>query len=755
MSQRTFASASAWATEDSFQWLRVETLSVLLVTLAAIHWVALIPYLQNSDHFWPGWGEHLALLVVIAGSFTWRRSHYVWASALFIGSLVIQNVWHLLFDATSEHLMLFFAIPIVLIAGTLLGGRAAGGVAIVVTLASLVPPLVFRTSFVAAADLIQALGAMWLSTLTFLLTTRNLYTTVAWLTRSQEEESRHLDEVQRHRGDLAASAKQLADATYRLEQMNHQLNLARLEAEEARRLKAQFAAHVSHELRTPINIIVGFSDLMVNSPRSYGDELLPAAFQADIETVHRSAKHLQGLIDDILDLSQLDAKEMPLLRTTVDLAAIVTEAASTIQPLLDRKQLFLRLDVAPDVSTAFLDPLRMRQVLLNLLGNAARHTKAGGVTVQVRPERDNLVISISDTGQGIDPREIPHLFDPFYRVAPSDEGSERGWGLGLAICKQFIELQGGAIAVESTGVPGLGTTFTVTMPTRAFANESRGRSPSSRRVVNRLRAVPSSPSVVVQDRDPYVLSLFRRHLTGYQIEEAEDDAEAVRMATLTSAHAILTSLPLAADHAEWHQRWLSLAQEHGVRVIGCPVPSGHKVARMMGLVDFLVKPVTQATLLATLERAKSDGRTVAIIDDEPAMVRLLARMLRSSEKPYRVLRAYDGQEGLELIRRARPDIVLTDLMMPHVEGLSLIQILKSDPDFADVAVVVVSAKGVTEVLPTPDARILSLITNRGLTVAEMLNGIQGLLDCLPPPTAARARTAEAPRAAPAEAPVSG
>jgi DNA-binding response OmpR family regulator/anti-sigma regulatory factor (Ser/Thr protein kinase) len=510
---------------------------------------------------------------------------------------------------------------------------------------------------------------------------------------------------------------------------------------------------VSHELRTPINLIVGFADMMLNVPQAYGGPRLPIAYQADLQSLHRSATHLQGMIDDILDLSQLDAKEMPLMREVVDVRTVVLDAVGVIRQLLERKRLRLEVVVDSAVGAASLDALRVRQILLNLLSNAARHTASGGVTVTCWREGDHVRISVADTGEGIDPREIPRLFDAFHRLAPPSSGLHEGWGLGLAICKQFIELHGGTIEAASDGVPGRGTTFTITLPAHAPAGDPRPDQAVSIGVERWSPAVPPAGGVVVLESDPHAAALYRRHLGDYQVHVAADRPEALAIARSVGAQALLVNTGSSDGDPGWLVEWRAVAADEGLRIIGCPMSGGQPPAHL-GLDGYLVKPVTREQLLGTVRRVRPRARTVAVIDDDPHMIRMLSRMLRSDRSGLRVVRAYDGDEGLELIRRVRPDLVLLDVMMPRLDGPALLRTIRSDRALADVAVVGLSAKDATEVWPAPAGGVLALVADQGLTPTQVLRSVRSLLETLPPAEAVRTAPARSPAGEPSASPVS-
>lgn len=720
----------------------LDVLRPLLIALSTITWLAVVFHFGYQDAFWPGWGTPVILLVVLGGAYAIQFwSFDVATRALILGLTAAVAAQALV--ATGEDLSIIWFVPVVLIAASLHRMIEATMSACTATAVLLLG----GTSSVAALGSIpsaQILLVIWLTVIISWFTTRSLYATVAGLARTQHDLVTNLVEVRRHRGELAGTTRQLKEALLRLESANHALNWARIEATEARRLKAQFAAHVSHELRTPVNLIVGFTDVMLNVPQAYRGAPLPTAYQVDLQAVHRNAQQLQGLIDDILDLSQLDAHEMPLMPEAVSVRVVIVEAVDAIRQLLKRKRLALTLDVASDVGSAYLDPLRIRQVLLNLLSNASRHTSSGEITVRARSEGETVVITVADTGNGIDPREIPRLFEPFQRHA-AGTSTDKGWGLGLPICKRFVELHGGTIQAESSGVPGQGAVFTVRLPRYASPIEPalHDRATSNGEADARTRS--PRPAIVVADRHPRVVNLFRRHLGEYQVYGA-DSSDATDLAREVRAHALVVDLPDSPHQPSW-ERYSALAAKTGLRVIGCSMPSNRGATDAVGLADFLVKPITREALLATVERICPQARTIALIDDDPHMVRLVSRMLRSSKKRYSLLRAYDGEEGLDIIRRGRPDIVLLDLVMPRLDGLSLLERLRSDPALAGIPVVAVSAQGTGELAPSPDGQGLALISGQALTVTQIVRGVRALLEVLPSDQGAALEPLRAPESA--------
>ena len=270
-----------------------------------------------------------------------------------------------------------------------------------------------------------------------------------------------VDEARSQRLELKQVEEDLLQATREQARLLERLKAMNQIAEEARQSKQEFIAKVSHELRTPLNMIIAYSELITQSPKLYGGRI-PPALMADMSVILRNSQHLSNLVDDVLDLSQIDAGRMALSKSWVDLRAIAAEAAEAVRPLFQTKGLYLEVDAPASLPQVYCDPTRIRQVLMNLLSNAGRFTVEGGVRVRLWATDDQLQFSVQDSGPGIDPRDQEHLFEPFQQIDASIRHSHGGSGLGLNISKQFVEMHEGHIWLQSK--PGEGTTFIVNLP---------------------------------------------------------------------------------------------------------------------------------------------------------------------------------------------------------------------------------------------------------------------------------------------------
>ncbi|MCX7838270.1 MAG: HAMP domain-containing histidine kinase, partial [Anaerolineae bacterium] len=283
-----------------------------------------------------------------------------------------------------------------------------------------------------------------------------------WTSAYYERARTMLEQIYQERTEREQMVADLAHANRQLALMNEKLLAARLLAEEAQRAKAAFVANVSHEFRTPLNMIIGLVDLLLETPDIYGSDLPPALLE-DLEIVHRNCEHLASMITDVLDLSQIEAGRLALHREQVNLAEVIERAVALTQPLIEKKGLSLQVSVPPDLPEVYCDRTRIRQVIVNLVSNAARLTERGSIRITAQHDANQIIVSVSDTGPGIAPEDAQRIFQPFYR---GKTGGQTGSGLGLSISKHFVELHDGEMSFEST--VGVGTTFRFSLPISPF-----------------------------------------------------------------------------------------------------------------------------------------------------------------------------------------------------------------------------------------------------------------------------------------------
>ena len=310
-----------------------------------------------------------------------------------------------------------------------------------------------------------ALIAIMVTVITAILSAQasgELYAIAEWALESYRRERSSSMRLFESRQEVERSFLRQQALTLELQETNDELAVAQRAAEEAKHFRGQFLANMSHELRTPLNAVIGFSETMLNFPLMYNNTELPTEYQGDLEQIHNSGKHLLNIINDILDLSKIDAGRLEIDIQRVDLEPILKGALSTAIGLVGGKPIKLLRETPDDIPNVKADPVRVRQVLLNIYSNAAKFTEEGQVKLVLKHDKERVTISVSDTGEGIHPDDLPHIFDEFRQGAAGRKKARAGSGLGMTISRQLMELMGGEIRVESE--LGKGSTFTFTLP---------------------------------------------------------------------------------------------------------------------------------------------------------------------------------------------------------------------------------------------------------------------------------------------------
>jgi len=552
------------------------------------------------------------------------------------------------------------------------------------------------------------------------LSVQNLYTMLTWLWHAYEQARTNEEMARNRQAELRRVLKSLDEATARFERANYMLNQAYDQAHQMRRLKQQFTQNISHELRTPLNIIVSFSELMAQSPEYYGDAL-PPAYMRDLSIIYRNAQHLQGLVNDVLDLARIDAAQMNLMPETVDPTALVREAVNTARSLVESRGLTLKTEIEPHLPTLWLDPIRIRQVLFNLLNNAARFTSQGSVTVRVYRQDASVIFAVVDTGVGIAAQDIPHIFNEFQQVDGSTRRLHEGAGLGLAISRNFVELHGGRIWVESE--LDRGSTFFFSLPITPL-----DRTPlASNHTGSVAQLTPvwndNDPVLLLVTRSPSAAALLTRYIRDCRVVVMSSLAQGRRAAKQLSPQVILIdraceSLDLPQLEALAHD-W-DIAE---TPFVACPLPGEEPLRQRFAVNGYLLKPITHKNLWNTLRQFGDAVDTILVIDDNRDFVRMMSRMLDSPRRRYQVLRSYSGRAGVAMFARHCPDLVLLDLMLPDLTGMEIIERIRQHPVGRDVPIVVVSAQDEIDYIK-PKTGSLLITKTGGFTPNEIFTYIQ-------------------------------
>jgi signal transduction histidine kinase/DNA-binding response OmpR family regulator len=544
---------------------------------------------------------------------------------------------------------------------------------------------------------------------------------------------RTLDLHEAH-GALKRHVAELCDEIARRQRAQEETLAAQQAAEESSRAKSVFLANMSHELRTPLNAIIGYGEMLREDAEASREDRTAA----DLARITSAGKHLLTLINDVLDLSKVEAGKTELVWEDASAAAILEEAAGAMAPLAGKNGNEMIMRCSPDLPTMRVDVVKLRQSLYNLLSNACKFTKNGNITVDVVPITADgaewIEWRVGDTGIGIAPDQVHKLFQPFSQVDASTTRNYGGTGLGLAISQRFCQLMGGAITVASE--PGKGSTFTIRLPCRADLGPAVEQPQPADDLSHSLSPkVLKTNTVLVIDDDPAVHDLMTRSLAreGFDIAVACNGVEGLRKARELRPAAITLDVFMPGMDGWAVLSTLKADPELAeIPVVLVTISDEPRRAGMQGAADFLQKPVVPQRLIAMLQKrhAPKLAGPVLVVDDDPDSRDMAVRVMKKQFGD--AIEASDGCAALECMARRKPGLIVLDLTMPGMDGFDFIAAVRKVGDWCDIPIVVLTAREVNAAermrLSKEVRRILRKgdFTGMGLAseIADLLRGSQ-------------------------------
>ena len=521
------------------------------------------------------------------------------------------------------------------------------------------------------------------------------------------------------RSSYALLEQRIAEKTIHLQKAIHAL-------ERANKLKSEFLANMSHELRTPLNAIIGFAEVLRD--KICGD--LNEEQLDFVKDIHSSGYHLLQMINDILDLSKIEAGKMVLQYEVFPVTDAIQDVYHIIQGLADKKHLHLQTEIHPETKDIEADRVKFKQVLYNLLSNAIKFTSENGnIITKASILDDMLQVSVTDSGIGMKPEDQKQVFKEFWQADNSFSRKYQGTGLGLALTKRIVEMHGGKIWFESEYEKG--STFCFTLPLKAIfstpkskVNEARLHKPAGKDV----------KTILVVEDNRMAADILTVYLTneGYNVIVAVDGKEAIKKAKEFKPFLITLDIMLPkVDGWEVLSELKNFPDTADIPVIIVSIVDNKDLGYSLGAASYLMKPVDRKILINTVKiitsnlSAKDKPMEILVVDDDEKAVKCIRVILENAG--FRVLTAYGGKAGIELAINNNPDMIILDLMMPDISGFDVVEKLRKHQKAKNIPIVICSSKDITEEdKKVLNGNIMAIVQKGSHTKEELLREIQNI-----------------------------
>ncbi len=488
--------------------------------------------------------------------------------------------------------------------------------------------------------------------------------------------------------------EQLREQFSIIAEQNVELEKARDQAMEANKTKSAFLASMSHELRTPLNAIIGYSEMICEEMSDDGE----TRYRGDLDRIHMAGKNLLELINEVLDLSKIEAGKMELYVEEFQLSGLIDEVVSTVQPLTEKNENSLVVNIAKDILTVRLDHTKVRQILFNLISNASKFTQKGIITLTAAaipaadPAGGKITLKVSDTGIGLTEEQKLKLFKEFSQADSSTTRKYGGTGLGLAITKHFTEMMHGSIEIESA--PNCGTTFTVTLP-RCIEHTGEKSPPASVPAGKQPAPIPTNTAVLVIDDDSGVRDLLSRYLSkeGYLVECVGCGEDGIKRAREILPMAIILDVMMPRKDGWAVLQEIKCDPElKSIPVIMYSMLDEKNFGLAIGASEYLIKPVSKEKILEVLEKYKQTAPSeyILVVDDNPDLRAMASRAIQKAG--WEVRTAENGRSAVAHLEHALPSIIFLDIMMPVMDGFEFLTIFQNRAEWRDIPVVVITSK---------------------------------------------------------------
>lgn len=523
--------------------------------------------------------------------------------------------------------------------------------------------------------------------------------------------------------ELYGAIVQQLSSAIRSAQLHREAEEGRRLAETADQLKSRFLSTVSHELRTPLGAIIGISEMALNEADK-SEVVLPIPYLTYLKKIYTNAAHLNSLISDVLDLARNQAGQLRLICEPLNLRDVFEAVIVVGEQLALDKNLTWRVEIPKTFPPVWGDPVRLRQVFINLINNACKFTSQGEVCLRAEIKNEQIIVSVSDTGIGIPLGEQKIIFDEFRQTERTARRGYGGLGLGLAICQKLVILHGGTIHVESEGEEGAGSTFTISLPIMIRENDEKEDTP----------ILPGQSILVLSSQSGSGEVLGQRlSQRGIRVEVINTESDWMRHVSEHPWRAIILDMDVKAE-----QGWeiIGAIKENSlirdVPILFYSLSLEQDSGSLLPL-DYLKKPVGTPELEKALQKQgfweKQSGKKILVVDDDSEILELHTRVVQQTSAAFQVLQAEDGLQALEIIHKQKPDLVLLDLLMPELDGFGVIEAMQKDKSLFEIPVIVLTGQALNqEDIKRLNHGVAAIVSKGIYSVEETLHQITNILE---------------------------